>query len=492
VAEEQALLAGAIQGFLAALEAPDVAFDYRIGVTTTDSGNPRCPSATFKPEGGSLVLSSCLDRVDQGEFTFNGLDFSAACDDFCVKRDEDLQVLPTSIPFEDEVKPRKWVERIGGQSNIAGVDANAEALQCYLQQGVAGCGFEAHLESMYLALAGATAKTSASNYGFLREDALLGVVIVSDEVDCSGTQIGSEIFKSNKVFWNSPDDAAPTSAMCWRAGVACTGGPGVYSECHAENYDVMGQAGADDAAAVLQPVKKYIDFLTSIAESKQNIDRSLRVNVALITGVPVGYDDFAAEIAYEDSPDPQLQDEFGIGPGCVLGDPGFPDALAVPPVREREVAEAFAGPDARPLYSICQADYSAALAGIAQTYVDQLLPLCFPMCVVDSDPETPIVEPTCEVFEQNIIEATSNPVAACELVDGAWVGPVGETLCFGLRTDRDGLQTPSPLDDMAEVCVDEGYNLEFTIVRAGPAPDGSTISAACVLSPDKAKDCPNL
>jgi hypothetical protein len=66
MAEEQALLSANFAAFIDVLEAPDVKANYRIGVTTTDAGNPRCPSAQYKPEGGKLVLSSCVDRAAAG------------------------------------------------------------------------------------------------------------------------------------------------------------------------------------------------------------------------------------------------------------------------------------------------------------------------------------------------------------------------------------------------------------------------------------------
>ena len=97
MAEEQALLSANFAAFIDVLEQDDVKANYRIGVTTTDSGNPRCPSAQYTPEGGKLVLSSCVDRVAQGEFTFNDADFSFACDDFCSKADADVEVRPTTI-----------------------------------------------------------------------------------------------------------------------------------------------------------------------------------------------------------------------------------------------------------------------------------------------------------------------------------------------------------------------------------------------------------
>ena len=498
MAEEQALLSANFEAFIRVLEAEDVNANYRIGITTTDSGNPRCPSATFKPEAGKLVLSSCRDRVEAGEFTFNSDDFSFACTDFCEKTDAELKVLGTTTAVDATEKPRNWIERIETKSNIEGVADNVEAFQCYGPQGVAGCGFESHLESMYLALAAASNKDSKTNYGFLREAAILSIVFITDEADCSynsANKLAADIFKGNKVFWGEAmNEPSPTSSLCWDAGVACTGGPGTYSECHSENYDNKAQAGASDADAVLYPVSRYINFVKTIEDQKKMIDENQKILISLIAGVPTGYESFMSEIPYEDSPDAEYQKNFGIGPGCLLGDPSMPEATAVPPVREREFAEAFLDdPESeRNLYSICQNDYSGALQAIADKIRDQIKPACMPACVRDKNPETKVVEPNCTLFEENVVDASSNAIPKCIEKDGEWTAPASQTVCFATLIDKDGTQTPSKIDDMSPECVDEGFNLEFILIRSAAAAAGTTISAACELSANKTRDCPEL
>ena len=488
MAGAQRTLARDIAALVDRLEGVDA--NYRIAITTTDSGNPRCPTST--PEGGNLVLSSCLDRADMGEFVTADEDFSTACTDVCTLRDSDLTVKPTTTANDDQAAPRRWVERLEGELNIDGVADAAGALKCYLPQGVAGCGFEAPLESMYLALAKSQDSQSKANYGFLREAAQLAVVVVSDETDCSYSPANKEIFTTNKVFWNSPDDPAPTSAMCWRAGIACTGGS-PFSECHAENYDLAGGPGASDTEAVLQPVSKYIDFLAGIQDAKQNLDGDQHIKVALITGVPVGYDSFASELEYADSPDPQVQAAFGVGPGCVLDDPELGPRLAVPPVREREVAEAFqVEQDARSLYSICQSDFTAPLDAIGASIADDVKPTCFPNCVADTDPDTELLEPACKIYEDDPLGGTHTEIALCDAGADGWAVPAGQTVCWAARLDGAAKLTPSKLDDMSQACIDGGFNLEILLIRSAPAAPLAEISGACQLSPNKQQDCPNL
>ena len=497
MAEEQQLLAQAFPALIDALEAPRMRANYRIGFTTTDAGNPRCPSST--PENGNLVLSSCLDRVDAGEFTTQDSDFSEACTANCTLRDADLAVLGTPTDVDPNNAPRKWLEVIGGVSNIQGADPTA-ALACYAPQGVVGCGFESHLEAMYKALAASKSKTSKNNFGFLRETAVLAIAVVSDETDCSYNPEFQEIFTTNKVFWFDPaNDVAPSSSMCWAAGVACDGPAPNYSACHAENHDTARTPGVPDEQAVLHPVSKYIGFVADIEMNKQEYDPDAQVLVSLIAGVPPGYESFSSEIPYADSFDLEFQSIFGIGPGCLVGPPNAPTMTAIPPVREREFAEAFnVDPEAsRNLHSVCEPDYSGALADLGERIRGQLKPICMPNCVADTKPATAQLDPNCQLFEENLVEQTRTPIPGC--LEGkdpmgapAWLVPANETVCFAQLIDRDTVTTPSLLDDMSLECVEDGFNLEFEIVRAGPTPAGVAISAACQLSDNKAKDCPNL
>jgi len=482
MAEEQAQLAQNFAAFLNVLEGAGAS--YRLGVTTTDAGNPRCPTTT--PENGTLVLSSCLDRAASGEFRYNNEDFSFACEDHCDKTDADLKVRPTTTELEAVAAPRKWIEGGAGASNIEGVASNVEAFQCYGPQGIAGCGFEAPLESMFRALTKAGDPASAANYGFLRAAAALAIVVLTDETDCSYNPDAKDIFVNNRVFWNDPNDVQPTSALCWRAGVACTSAGGAsYSECHAENYDLSGARGAADADAVLKPVGGYIKFVKGIEAAKGGQG----VVVGMINGVPVGYE-AGAPLVYADSPDPDYQDSFGVAPGCVLGDPDFPEVSAVPPVREREFAEAFAG-DARNLYSICQPDYSGALTAIAGRIRDQLRPGCVPGCVLDLDRGTPRADASCRVFETDG-DGERTELKPCVASGDAWTVPGGATACWAALTDFDGAQTPAKLDDMSPRCADQGLNLEVEVVRTGAAPAGATLAAVCEMSDDKRLDCPLL
>ncbi len=353
MALEQAKLVEAMAGFVDALD--EAALDWRIGVTTTDDGNPWCGATA--PEAGKLQASSCRSRL--GEFVFNGavpIDATEeSCLDICAH--ETITIEPTVTELDPSAKPRPWVEHIAGAHNVGDGVSPTDALACLLPQGIVGCGFEQPLDSMHKTLLRAENDQEAE-YGFLRENALTAIVILTDEADCTYNDDWSSIFLpegsgGNEVFWSDPDAPTPSSAVCWNAGTACTGGPGTYDECHAVDLDVDGNAAADEDAMVLRPLARFADALEGEGD----------VYLAAIDGVPIGYEDAAAELVFADDPDPQAQIDFGIGPGCTNG-----DESAIPSVRIRELVETVDGGE-RNDFSVCDDSYVGALGTIAERIV---------------------------------------------------------------------------------------------------------------------------
>lgn len=344
---EQAKLVEAIAGFVEALDEANV--DWRIGVTTTDDGNPWCGSTS--PEAGKLRSTSCRSRL--GEFVFAGADPIDATDESCLDicGYDSISIEATATDLDPTPLPRPWIQNIGGVHNVGDGVSPTEALACLLPQGIDGCGFEQPLDSMRKTLLRAVS-SEESEYGFLRDDALTAIVFVTDEADCTYDDDWVSIFLpeedgGNEVFWSDPEAIAPTSAVCWNAGTVCTGGPGTYDECHAANLGVDGNEVADEDDAVLRPLSDFADLLGD------------DVYVAAIDGVPVGYDDGSADMVFADDPDPLAQIAWGIGAGCTNG-----TETAVPSVRIRELVETVDGGE-RNDFSICDDSYAIALDTIA-------------------------------------------------------------------------------------------------------------------------------
>lgn len=338
--EEQAKLATAIGAFMERLEGEGV--DVRLAITTTDDGNVWCNATT--PEAGHFVATSCRSRL--ADFVFQGamqVDVQdEACLDVCAH--DQIALEPTTTANNPVAVPHPWLE-VGATTNLpAGLTA-AEAAACLIPQGINGCGFERPLESMYKALLRAQSDAE-SQYDFLRTSADLMVVFVTDEVDCSHRTSADTIFlpDGQKAFWSDPDAPAPTSALCWNAGVECTGGPGEYDDCISALWDESG-APTDENGAVMHPVSRYVDLLAGIEAAKAP---GTAVRVEVITGVPEDYAE-GGSLVYADSVDPQQMLSYGIGPGCTSAE----GDVALPPVRLREVAEAFAGAGEINMDSVC-------------------------------------------------------------------------------------------------------------------------------------------
>ncbi len=498
MAEEQATLARNFERFVAALEDSPVKPNYRIAITTTDSGHGVYCGDTG-PERGRLQATSCLERAQ--EFVFpdesGTIDaFADACEAICDQ--PGLTTVPTATLVEPaQMRSRPWIENNGGVTNLPQGVTPTDAFECFGPQGIAGCGFESPLESMRLALV-RSFEDDEPGYGFLRPGAYLAVVFVTDEEDCSARQGDAydDVWRpdGDHVFWSeqNADAPAPTSEVCWFAGVSCSGGPGVYDDCEPADLGVDGNP-TDPAHSVLYGVQQYIDFLQDVEADKRQLNPAAEVLVAVLGGVPQNYADGGAEIQYADGvgADADYQRRHGIGPGCKSA-----AGLAVPPVRLRQFAEAFALSPAvedRNLYSVCADDYSPALEQIAQTLITVLEPACMPVCVADLDPTTATLEPQCSIVETYTDLSGVDHEVAVEPCGGTATAPefpAGGDVCYRLRSDASG-GDEDPSDDLDPKCIAQGYNLQFEVLRTpqGERPAGSAIQADCIVSQTPEQDC---
>jgi hypothetical protein len=469
--EEQANLAANFAPFIDTLEA--VGADYRIAITTTDIGGPG--SNCTAPTGGELQLSSCLDRP--ATFEFNGeSQYEAACVSQCELGDAELAILPTSIDPSGPLEARPWIESYNGVGNLPDEVEPLEAFQCFAPQGISGCGWESPLEAVARAL-GNTEDPTQPEYGFLRPDALLAILIVTDEVDCSyNPDLQAALFESDTFKDESTTQV--TSAVCWNAGVTCTG-DSPYADCVATDLDANAQPTTDPTQMVLQPVSRYVSLLEGIAAQKVE---GREVIVSVIAGVPSGYNTGEVEQMFADSEDPVFQSNFGIGAGCENVVDGVVQQ-AVPPVRLETFASAFMSPalpeGARNLYSVCDADYSPAIEDIVASIEQELPPACFPACVLDLDEATVELDFSCQVLQTSGGESDELP--ECE--SGA-EGPE-------LPTSADACWIAKTGDEIASECVSEHRNLEFVLLRReGVSIPGDTkVSAVCELSAFPDLDC---
>jgi hypothetical protein len=334
------------------------------------------------------------------------------------------------------------------------------------------------------------------SYGFLRPEAILMIVILTDEVDCSYRHEHASIFSvdGNKVFWSDPEAEFPSSAVCWNAGVVCTGDPSDY-ECRSSNKDIEGNVDVHPSDAVLHPVSRYIEQVLDLEFDKKAINQTQEVLVSLVGGV--GTD---GTPHYAETIDPVFQEQFGIGAGCQSGGGA---QTAIPPVRLAEFVAAFTEDN---MHSVCEDDYGSAFGAIGNSFGTDPIPTCFVDCVLDSDPTTDLLEPLCSLEEHVPGEEESEAVDECArdengwyiVEDGAYVQPAPDVnVCYAMRVDPDGSATADPNDDMSleggeRYCFEVGLNLEFEIERRPGfyAAGGTSIEATCLISDAPESDCP--
>ena len=265
-------------------------------VTSTDMNNPLC--APFQPEDDPPLLGApnaerCLDRPER----FTSLGGQVEVFDICLETCEGISGTDASV--------------LAGTLEADNADgAMADAVACRVAMGIRGCGYESPLESMLQALnPGACWNTeggcSGNEVPFLRADAALAIVILTDELDCSladpAAMNDPDLYSTNPVT-GQPE---PTSALCANAGLACDG----------ETCQVR-----DDGP--LHPVSRYRNALEQMARE----GKSIRAVTLAGTGATEDRDwtdtDVLPAEAAQGTSAPDLQHVYGVAPSCVDGPRG--------------------------------------------------------------------------------------------------------------------------------------------------------------------------
>ncbi len=369
--------------------------DVQIMVTTTDFANPACAGsqpADYEPARGAPISTACTSRLGYFTNLTGDVSIPEACSDSCPTAVEPEGNFIAFSPLQDNIPDSVVPVDIDGDGDED--SPAAQALSCIGPQGINGCGYEAPLEIVLQALYSKAAwndgPDGTNDEPFLRDGALLAIAIITDEADCSIQDFTIMSDETYHEYDPSEMMVRASSALCWNAGVECTGpdGDGVYAECHSTG-DKM------------QPTSRYINFLVNQLREGQGKE----VIMLGILGVPpvtarnpdppfqptaggvfdlvyrdwvdgqypggdILPDEFTAGVTAADK-----QFDFGIGPGCTGTDAnGDFTGQAIPPVRIKEVCEALNLDDTAAgtrccIESICDDDFSPAiecLTGIIQ------------------------------------------------------------------------------------------------------------------------------
>jgi hypothetical protein len=361
--EEQASLARNFPAFMDVLEAlPEGVPNLHIGVVSSDLG-----------AGPFIGVESCMKRGgDGGVFQATPRAQNGTC---------------TSAPHG-----QSYISAVAGQQNFTG--SISDALACIAELGTSGCGFEHQLGAARRALGGDPQGLPAENAGFLRDEALLAIVIITDEDDCSAPD-DTDLFDPSQIHVSDPLGPL-TSYRCNEFGHLCAGVPPPrtmaadnLADCHSN----------ETASGKLTHVGDFVTFFRSLKPDPDD------VIVAAITGPATPYSVGLQSFVYQQQG--FSQKEPRILPSCESA-----NGTAAPAVRLKDFTDAFGANGT--LDSICNADFSPALSHIAETIAGRIRHQCLSGPPVDSDPGTPGVQPTCEVYQET---ATSSGAAIRTSID---------------------------------------------------------------------------
>ncbi len=340
----------------------------------------------------------------------------------------------------------------GRNRNYSG--AIGDAFACLADLGTSGCGFESPLQSMRLALDG-------RNPGFLRDDAMLLVVLLTDEDDCS---VSDPSFYDPTQF-SLTDPLGPLASFrCFDFGVRCDPDdprtPGSKSGCESR-----------EDSDYLTPVADFTSFLGGLKADPTKV---------MVGGI-FGDAEPVTVLLSADGQKLELGDVCGSAPpACSNPDAGAADASvpvdAGPPadagpacpawgpvspgVRLHTLAEAF--PARYDFESICQVNFSAMLRRIARATAGVMRARpCLLGQVADLDPATAGVQASCRAYDVTAPRTAGEQRTELRACDGSGALP-----CFRVVAD-------------AATCGDTDTNLAVQVDRDGAAPAGAHVVLEC-------------
>ncbi len=463
--------------------------DLHLGVVSTDLGTGSFPLGSCDALGdeGRLLTSNCANPVGAPylvDVSPRGCDITREINNTCTASDCGPEHCAHEPSTTFVVDSNTGCPRCRNYSN----ESLEDVFSCLADLGTSGCDFEQPLEAVYRALE----PSNDHNAGFLRDESLLGIMIISDEDDCSATS--DQLYDPNLDADDGP--LGPyASFRCFDHGIICDVN-GRYATGLRQ-----GCVPREDDSSMLHPVSRYVSFLDGLKDPQL-------VTVAVLGGALIpsspgpGFD---VDVQLDDNSNPMVQWS------CTTAVDG-----ASPGIRLHSLASAFNEPDELEAWaysSVCQADLTPAFAGIGHAMSAHLGPACLPAPLKGcADPGvefgTPRAAQTCGV--------NAACVPSCQVTDIQEKGQPTEvrvTVPPCLEVMPDGTMAPGNTDrslayadghpnqrDAAlpveacwhisyqELCQDSNY-AELIISRQSDPPSRTFAAVACEHIPLDEQQC---
>jgi hypothetical protein len=176
-----------------------------------------------------------------------------------------------------------YISNVDGVANYTGSLANV--FTCIAAIGETGCGFEQQLRAVARALGADGQAPPAENQGFLRADAYLFIVMLTNEDDCS-TAPGSTLYDTASNLTLSSTLGPPSNFRCNEFGHLCSGSKPPRRAPGGNVTDTVNLAGCvpAEASGMLTPVATFVQQVRSL-----KADPDSQIVVAAITGPSTPY-----------------------------------------------------------------------------------------------------------------------------------------------------------------------------------------------------------
>jgi hypothetical protein len=348
-------------------------------------------------------------------------------------------------------------------------DPIANVFQCIALLGDTGCGFENQLASIDRALGG-DGQQPSGNAGFLRPEAYLGIVILTNEDDCSAPS-NTPIYSLNGGQQNVANQLGPiANYRCNQWGHLCTDpGTGAVEmpplqppgdaqmTGNTPTLDMTACMSNDTGSGLLTPVKQ---FIMDIKALKQTPDDQILVAAIAAPATP-----YTVEWLPENGGQNTQPGEVWPAIEHSCGAKGGPDVNPEAPASQNTTDGSFGDPGVRiaefvnafsnsVLASICDASYASSMQAIA-TKLGQLIT---PPCITGTLQQDAAGLPNCSVIEhlvdssgakkdialQNCGTSGANP-AQC------WALNAGGTGCAGSQLTVTDTVNANPQSENSDV-----------------------------------------
>jgi hypothetical protein len=263
------------------------------------------------------------------------------------------------------------IVQMDGTRRVNYTGALPDAFQQMAKAGDGGCGFEQHLEALKQALQSG----NTANAGFLRPEAYLAVVLVTDEDDCS-------VRDSLAMFGPDGGPLGPLQSFrCTRYGVLCD-----RNGATPEDMNQLGQkerCHPNDDSQYLAKVSDYVAFLKSLKPEPDSV---------VVAGIMGTSDPVATELRV---PVGQTVAVPALAHSCMYIDDVGKVEVADPPIRLRWFLDQF--PNRNAFVPICNRDLSGALQQIGTLLKHVIGNACIEGQLADVDPSTAGLQYDCSV-----------------------------------------------------------------------------------------------